>query len=110
MARRNPLTQVLATERRSPSRMRQRHKAMFVSRDAGAFRRICHGRHRLLQAVPPNAGLSCEHGFHDFAMYVGQAIVAALEFECQPRVIDTQAVQQRGVQIVDVDWVLGDVV
>ena len=34
----------------------------------------------------------------------------ALEFVCQPRVIDAQAVQNRRLQIVHVDRILGDVV
>ena len=42
--------------------------------------------HSLKQAVPPNARLSRHHRLHDFAMHVGQAVVAALEFERQPRV------------------------
>ena len=40
------------------------------------------------------------------AVHVGQAVVAALELERQPGVVDAQAVQDRGVQVVDVDGVL----
>ena len=40
----------------------------------------------------------------------GQPLVEALELEREPRVVDAQAVQDRGVQVVDVDRVLGDVV
>ena len=43
-------------------------------------------------------------------MHVGQAVVAALELERQPRVVDAEQVQDRRVQVVDVDAVLGDVV
>ena len=43
-------------------------------------------------------------------MDVGQAVVAALELEGQPGVVDAQAVEDRGVQVVDVDRVLDDVV
>ena len=42
-------------------------------------------------------------------MHVGQAVVAALEAEGQPRVVEAEQVQQRGVQVVDVDRVGGDV-
>ena len=41
--------------------------------------------------------------------HVGQPEVATLEAVCQPRVIDAEAVQQRGVEIVDVDRIAGDV-
>ena len=43
-------------------------------------------------------------------MHVGQAVVPALVLERQPGVVDAQAVQDRGVQVVDVDRVRGDVV
>ncbi len=46
----------------------------------------------------------------DRAGDVGQAVVAALVLERQPRVVDAQAMQDRGVQVVDVDRVAGDVV
>ncbi len=46
----------------------------------------------------------------DRAVHVGQAEVAALEAVGQPLVVDAQAVQDRGVQVVDVDRLLGDVV
>ena len=48
--------------------------------------------------------------FDDLAVHVGQAVVAALELERQPGVVDAQAVQDRGVQVVDVDAVVRDVV
>ena len=41
-------------------------------------------------------------------MHVGQAIVAAAVAIGQPRVVDAQQVQDGGVEIVDVDLVLGD--
>ena len=41
-----------------------------------------------------------------FAAHVGQPEVAALEAVGQPRVVDAQQVQDRGVQVVDVDRVL----
>ena len=39
----------------------------------------------------------------DLPVDVGQAEVAALEAVGEPLVVDAQAVQDRGVQIVDVD-------
>ena len=44
------------------------------------------------------------------AVHVGQPVVPALELVGQPRVIDAQAMEDRGVQVVDVDRVAGDVV
>ena len=44
------------------------------------------------------------------AMHVGQAVVPALEPESQPGVVDAQAMQDRGVQVVDVDRIPDDVV
>src|SRR3954452_13008358 len=46
----------------------------------------------------------------DVALDVGQAIVATLELVGQTGVIDAEAVQQRRVQVVDVDRPVGDVV
>ncbi len=43
-------------------------------------------------------------------MDVGQAEVAALEPVGQLRVVDAEQVQDRGLEVVDVDRVLGDVV
>src|SRR5258708_7556763 len=48
--------------------------------------------------------------FHHVPVHVGQPVIPALKFERQLRVVDSQAVKQRGVQVVDVDRVLGDVV
>src|SRR5258706_6202173 len=42
-------------------------------------------------------------------MHVGQAIVAALEAERQAGVIEAQAIEQRRVEVVDVDRVASDV-
>ena len=55
-------------------------------------------------------GVECERLLDDAAGGVGEAEVPALELVGQPRVIDAQAVQDRGVQIVDVDRILRDVV
>ena len=43
-------------------------------------------------------------------MHIGQAEVAALEFVGQLLVVDAHAVQDGGVEVVDVDGVFGDVV
>ena len=43
-------------------------------------------------------------------MHVGQAVVAALQAECQARMVDAQTVQNGRVQIVNVDRILDDVV
>src|SRR6185503_8499010 len=51
-----------------------------------------------------------EDVFHRVAMDVGEADVSALEFEGQAFVVDAQAVEQRGVEVMDVDGVFGDVV
>ena len=47
---------------------------------------------------------------HHLAGDVGQAEVAALEAVGQPLVVDAEQVQDRGVQVVDVDGVLDGVV
>ena len=47
--------------------------------------------------------------FDDRAADVGEAEVAALEAVGELRVVEAQQVQQRGVQIVDVDAVFDDV-
>ena len=59
---------------------------------------------------PAGPRVSRQDRLHDVAGDVGQAVVAALELERQPRVVDAQAVQHRRVQVVDVDRVAGDVV
>ena len=74
----------------------------------GVVESILHAKNRRL--APCRSLDSGQQWLHDFAMHVGQAVVAALEFEGQPRVVEAQAVQQRRVQVVDVDWVLSDVV
>ncbi len=43
-------------------------------------------------------------------MHIGQTITAALEFVGQTFVVDAQEMKQRGMQIMDMDRVLGDVV
>ena len=45
-----------------------------------------------------------------FAVDVGQSVSSSLVLEGQSAVVDAQAVQQRGIQVVDVDGVFQDVV
>src|SRR4051794_27477457 len=52
---------------------------------------------------------SGQDGLDDLAVDVGQAEVATLEAVGQARVVDAQEVQQRGLEVVDVDGVLDDV-
>ena len=42
-------------------------------------------------------------------MHISQPKVSALEAVCQSRVIDAEAVQERGVEVVDVNRIAGDV-
>jgi len=43
-------------------------------------------------------------------MDIGQAIVAALEFEGELFVIDPEEMKNAGVQVVNADWIFSDVV
>ena len=47
---------------------------------------------------------------HHLARHIGQAVVAARVAVGEPLVVDAEQVQDRGLQIVDVDGVLDDVV
>src|SRR6185436_16526470 len=47
---------------------------------------------------------------HDLSVHIGQPIVAALETEREPFVVDSQQMQERRVEVVDVDAVRHDVV
>ena len=51
-----------------------------------------------------------ENLLHDCAVHVGEPEMPALVFEGQAGVVDAQGVQDRGVQIVDVDRILGYVI
>jgi hypothetical protein len=62
--------------------------------------------HELSTPVPG----SCQNGFHHLAMHVSEAVMPALKFEGQSRVIDAEAVHQRGVQVMHVDGVTRDIV
>ena len=43
-------------------------------------------------------------------LHAGEPLLEALVFERQPIVVDAETVEQRGVEVADVDWVLHDVV
>src|SRR5262249_55005141 len=53
---------------------------------------------------------SSENSLHDMTMHIGQAIVPALVLEGQSSVIDAQEMQDGGLEVMDVNRVLGDVV
>ena len=65
-----------------------------LDRDVGAFGHI---------------GSLCQNVFHDDATHVGQSKVAPGIVVGQAFVIQAQQVQDRGVQVVDVDWVFNGV-
>src|SRR5438552_533340 len=62
-----------------------------------------------IYAAPGSKALS-QDGFHHLAVDVRQSMVPALKLVRQPGVFDAQAVQERGVQVVDVHRSFGDVV
>src|SRR5215211_495547 len=65
----------------------------------------------LAPPLPPSfPAASRQQGLNHLAVHVGQAEVAALEAEGQLLVVDPKQVQQRRLEVVDVDGVLGDVV
>ena len=68
------------------------------------------GKNRNSQTGKPANPRLREQLLHDLAVHVGQAEVAALEAVGQLRVVDAEQVQDRGVQVVDVDGVVDDVV
>ena len=47
--------------------------------------------------------------FNNAAMHIGQAVVSALEAERQAGVIEAQAIEQRGIEIMDVNRIASDV-
>jgi hypothetical protein len=47
---------------------------------------------------------------HDRPTDIRQPVVAALKANCQLRMLDSEQMQKRCLQIVHVDWVLDDVV
>src|ERR1051325_7832653 len=55
------------------------------------------------------SGLS-EEGLLHHAMNIGQPVVPALEFEGELLMVEPELVQDRGVEVVDVDAVLDDVI
>src|SRR5262249_19999947 len=54
--------------------------------------------------------LSGQNGFHDTAVHVRQPEIAALITIREPGMVDAQAMQQRGVEVVHMHWRLDDVV
>ena len=52
----------------------------------------------------------CQHSLDELAVDVGEAEIAALVFVGEPRVVDAEEMQDRGVEVVDVDAVGRDVV
>ena len=58
------------------------------------------------RAFPVRSG---QQFFHDLPMDVGEAEVAALEAVGQLGVVEAEQVQERGVQVVDMDLVVGGV-
>src|SRR5205807_3120847 len=59
--------------------------------------------------------VSCDPGssedlFHYVAGHIGQAEVASLEFVGQAEVINAEAMQDGGLQVVDMHWIFEDVV
>src|SRR5437899_7908 len=55
-------------------------------------------------------GSLCEESMHDPPVHVGEPVVAALELERQPRVVDAQAMQHRCVQVMNMHRVANNVV
>src|SRR5688500_15052423 len=58
----------------------------------------------------PTLTASGENLADDISVHVGQAVMAALKLEGKPGVVYSQAMQNSGMQVVDVDRVLDDVV
>src|SRR5436190_6262707 len=52
----------------------------------------------------------CEYSGNDSSLHIRQPKISSLKTVRQLRVVDSQAVQQRGVQVVHVDGIFGDVV
>ena len=59
--------------------------------------------------ILPRSGLGLQQLLHHLARHVGQAEIAALEAVGQLQVVEAEQVQDRGVEVVDVDRVLDDV-
>ena len=60
--------------------------------------------------ITRSSSLLGQHFPDHAAVYIGQTKLPALVLECQSLVIDAHQVQDRGVQVVNVDRILGDVV
>ena len=68
------------------------------------------GRRILMSAVglPPTIETSGQNRLDHLAGDIGETVVAALEAVGEALVIDAQQVQERGMEIVHMDGVLGD--
>ena len=53
--------------------------------------------------------LSCQDVPHDISMHVRQPEISSLPVS-QPFAVDSQAVEQRGIEVVDMDRVVDDIV
>src|SRR5438105_1552505 len=62
------------------------------------------------KGLPDSGTVSRQQRFHHLAADVGQAEIAALETIGQPLVIEAEEVQERGLEVVDVHGIFGDVV
>ena len=67
--------------------------------------RASHTGHRRCQSVSSEITLSGQDRSDDLPGRVGQAIFAAVVGEGQPGVVEAQQVEDRGVEVVDVDAV-----
>src|SRR4051794_21312843 len=66
--------------------------------------------HPIRRGCDSNVGALHQYAFHDVPMHVGEAVVAALVFIGELRVIDAKQVEDRGLQVVDVDGAGGELV
>jgi len=83
----------------------ERAQCLFVFPDSSS------GRLRRTRPQGPEHGVFLQQNrFHDFARYVREAEVAALEPVGQALVIDSQTVQDSGLEIVYMHGILCDVV
>src|SRR5438034_708711 len=62
------------------------------------------------QLVAESCAVLHDHLCNDMARHVGQSKVAALEAEGEAKVVETEQVQNGGMQVVDMDDVLDAVV
>src|SRR5262249_15002247 len=63
----------------------------------------------LYPSVPPSLHLR-ENRLHDISLDIGQTKISTLEFISQPSMINAQTMQDRRIQIVDVNRIARDVI